>query len=258
MKAAAAIRCAGAGGPDPIGEQLNEGDVVEARPAATLILLRDSQEGPEVLLVKRNPEQALHGRRLGLPRRSRDEGRGRPEAAALRELEEEAGIAMTRPRRAGAVLALDHARGGDRPLRHLLLRRRRARRAPRPRPTATSASTPAGCGPAAALEAAEDGELLLVFPTIKNLEPLTEFGSVEQALAAVRARRSPGAAARGRERQGRRDLHARGARLRAEADAATAAPRRLFEQSVMHDVSPSSPGQRPSSPSSARSRSRTP
>jgi hypothetical protein len=42
--------------------------------------------------------------------------------------------------------------------------------------------------PAGALEAGERGEMTLVFPTIKHLEALTGFDSVEDALAAARAR----------------------------------------------------------------------
>ena len=56
------------------------------------------------------------------------EGDAAHRAAAVRELEEEAGIARRRPRRARPVLALDHAGRGDDPLRHALLPRPRARR----------------------------------------------------------------------------------------------------------------------------------
>src|ERR671923_11848 len=45
----------------PPGEELKPGAVTEPRQAASLILLRDSREGPEVLLVKRNPEQRFMG-----------------------------------------------------------------------------------------------------------------------------------------------------------------------------------------------------
>ena len=45
----------------PPGEELNAGEVSEARQAASLILLRDGSEGPEVLLVQRNPEQRFMG-----------------------------------------------------------------------------------------------------------------------------------------------------------------------------------------------------
>jgi 8-oxo-dGTP pyrophosphatase MutT (NUDIX family) len=40
--------------------------------------------------------------------------------------------------------------------------------------------------PAAALQAARDGQILLVFPTIKNLEQLASFGSANQLLAQAR------------------------------------------------------------------------
>jgi hypothetical protein len=42
--------------------------------------------------------------------------------------------------------------------------------------------------PAAALEEFGRGELELVFPTIKHLEQLAEFASVEEALAEARSR----------------------------------------------------------------------
>jgi 8-oxo-dGTP pyrophosphatase MutT (NUDIX family) len=42
--------------------------------------------------------------------------------------------------------------------------------------------------PKDALEAGDRDELMLVFPTIKHLEQLAEFGSVEAALEAARAR----------------------------------------------------------------------
>ncbi len=79
------------GGPSP-GEELNEGEVTEPREASTLILLRDSEEGPEVLLVQRNPEQRFMGGAWVFPGGStaQDDGRTRG-VTAIRELEEEAG-----------------------------------------------------------------------------------------------------------------------------------------------------------------------
>ena len=43
------------------GEELNEGEVTEPRQAASIIVLRDSPDGPEVLLVERNPKQRFMG-----------------------------------------------------------------------------------------------------------------------------------------------------------------------------------------------------
>jgi 8-oxo-dGTP pyrophosphatase MutT (NUDIX family) len=171
----------------PIGEQLNEeGGVVEARPAATLLLLRDSPEGPEVLLVKRNPEQKFMGGAWVFPGGAVHEDDGGPEAAALRELGEEAGILMTDTSvlvpfsrwitpeevtvRFDTFFYVAEAPEGAeaRPDGHECVEARWVR-------------------PKVALEESARSELLLVFPTIKNLEPLTEFGSVEEALAAVRS-----------------------------------------------------------------------
>ena len=86
-------------------EELNPGAPTEPRPAAAVILLRrggkHTSAGLQVLLGKRTSRGAVHGRRLGLPRR-----RGRRRAApttqahrvtALRELEEEAGVALPDP-----------------------------------------------------------------------------------------------------------------------------------------------------------------
>ena len=120
-------------------------------------------------------------------------------ATAVRELEEEAGVALAGGRRAGAVLALDHAGGGEDPLRHLVLRRAGASTASRPRRTAASAWTPAGLRPAAALAAHAQDELALVFPTIKHLELLSEHG-IGRGDAHRRAR-APGGA---RDAEGRR------------------------------------------------------
>ena len=43
------------------GEELNTGAVVVPRVAASVIVLRDSPAGPEVLLVQRNPESRFMG-----------------------------------------------------------------------------------------------------------------------------------------------------------------------------------------------------
>ena len=68
------------------------------------------------------------------------------------------------------------------PLRHLLLPRPRARRAPRPIPDGSEIVDARWFEPARALEGAEAGELLMVFPTIKNLEVLARFDSADALL----------------------------------------------------------------------------
>ena len=79
----------------PSGEEFNPGEVTEAREAASLILLRDSPDGPEVLLVQRNPEQRFMGGAWVFPGGATHAGDDADHAAtAVRELEEEAGIAL--------------------------------------------------------------------------------------------------------------------------------------------------------------------
>ncbi len=165
----------------PPGEEINHGPVTEARQAASLILLRDTGTGPEVLLVERNPKQRFMGGAWVFPGgavHAEDDG---PPGAAVRELEEEAGIAL--PPDARLV-----------PFSRWIT------------PTEVKirfdtwffvAEAPAGAKavpdggecvdarwlrPAAALEAHARDELMLVFPTIKHLEELAGFGSPKEAL----------------------------------------------------------------------------
>src|SRR4051795_10421776 len=100
------------------GEELNRGDATEARQAASLILLRGSADGPEVLLVQRNPEQRFMGgawvfpggavdaeeaaegdlaHRLPRVRAGGAEGDLAHRLAGVREVEEEAGVALPGP-----------------------------------------------------------------------------------------------------------------------------------------------------------------
>ena len=78
------------------------------------------------------PGRALHGRRVGLPRRRsrRTRGRGRRGPPRRRGARARRGgrDRAARPGGAGSILALDHAGGGQDPLRHPLLPRPRARR----------------------------------------------------------------------------------------------------------------------------------
>ena len=170
------------------GEELNLGAEVPARPAASVIVLRDAQEGPEVLLVQRNPEQRFMGGAWVFPGGAVDEGDGGPEGTAVREAEEEAGLRLdssdalvpfsrwitpsevkvrfdtwffVTEAPEGAEVVCDGSECVD----HRWIR------------------------PADALAAGQRGELLLVFPTVKHLEQLAEFASVDEAMAHARQRR---------------------------------------------------------------------
>jgi 8-oxo-dGTP pyrophosphatase MutT (NUDIX family) len=175
------------------GEELSDGPVADARPAASAIVLRDAADGPEVLLLRRNPESRFMAGAWVFPGGSvhaDDEAGGvhGPVGAALRETEEESGLRLGGPdelvpfsrwitpaqvkirfdtwffvARApeGTAVQIDNAEVVD--ARWL-----------RPRD---------------ALDLGARDELLLVFPTIKHLEQLAEFESVEHALAEARRRK---------------------------------------------------------------------
>jgi 8-oxo-dGTP pyrophosphatase MutT (NUDIX family) len=169
----------------PPGEELNEGEVSPARQAATLVLLRESPEGPEVLLVQRNPEQRFMGGAWVFPGGALHADDADLAAAAVRELAEEAGIALP----AGAELV-----PWSRWITPAEVRIRFdtwffVAEAP-----AGAQATPDGgecvdaswLRPAAALESHRRGELMLVFPTIKHLQALATFQSVGAALERAR------------------------------------------------------------------------
>jgi len=83
-------------------QQLNTGpEVTVPRAAATVILLRGDASDLEVLLVRRNPESRFMGGAWVFPGgavdRSEGEGQDALRAAALRELQEEAGVRIDRP-----------------------------------------------------------------------------------------------------------------------------------------------------------------
>ncbi len=158
------------------------------RRSASIIVLRDANDGPEVLLVERNPEQRFMGGAWVFPggaahAEDRDEL-----ATALRELEEEAGIAL--PRNADAVRFSRWITPAEVELRfdtHFFLIR-----APDDAEATVDGRECVDARwlrPRDALAAAHRGELELVFPTIKHLEELATFGSVEEAVATARARR---------------------------------------------------------------------
>jgi 8-oxo-dGTP pyrophosphatase MutT (NUDIX family) len=171
----------------PPGEEFNRGEVTEARQAASLILLRDSAGGPEVLLVKRNPEQRFMGGVWVFPGGAVHAEDPDHAAAAVRELEEEAAIVL--PADSAPVPFSRWITPAEVKVRFDTWFF--AARAPD-----GALATPDGgecvdarwLRPADALAACARDELLLVFPTIKHLEELRRFGSVADVLDAARGR----------------------------------------------------------------------
>lgn len=173
------------------GEELNEGPATVPRQAATVIVLRGGGEALEVLLVKRTPHARFMGGAWVFPGGSVDPAEGDGDvalrAAALRELAEEAGITLTEPQ---ALVPFSRwitpAEVKIRFDTHFYL-------APMP-----AGQEPVVDGeeivdhgwftPQTALDAHRAGEILLVFPTIKHLEQIGAFASVEALLTYARGR----------------------------------------------------------------------
>src|SRR3954466_9089212 len=174
-----------AGRPAP-GEELNTGPQTVPREAASVIVLRGGAETLELLLVQRDPKARFMAGAWVFPGGAVDahegEGDAAHRAAAVREVAEEVGVTLDDP---AALVPF-------------------ARWIPPPEVTIRFdtyfflAVAPQGAEvtidgseivdarwfePARALEGAEAGELLMVFPTIKNLERIAGFASADDLLA---------------------------------------------------------------------------
>jgi 8-oxo-dGTP pyrophosphatase MutT (NUDIX family) len=167
-------------------EELNTGEVTTARPACTVIPVRDGDEGLELLLVQRNPASRFMGGAWVFPGGAVNEGETEAETA-VREAEEEASLKLDADTLVPFSRWITPRQVKVRFDTHFFV-------APTPA-DANPVCDGEECvdlrwiGPAAALDAWRNGDLHLVFPTIKHLEQLTQFGSVEKVLAHARARR---------------------------------------------------------------------
>lgn len=167
------------------GAELNAGQPVEPRQAATVIVLRGGSELLEVLLVKRNPAQRFMGGAWVFPGGAVDAGEGTGDAAhraaGVREVEEEAAIALPDP---GALVRFSRwitpAMVSIRFDTHFFLAA--APDGADPKPDGGETVDLGWFTPRDALEAHRRDEILLVFPTIKTLEQLAEFPSADALL----------------------------------------------------------------------------
>jgi 8-oxo-dGTP pyrophosphatase MutT (NUDIX family) len=174
------------------GEELNEGAPTDARVAASAIILRDTPKGPEVLLLRRNPNARFMGGAWVFPggavHADDGEAEAAPVRAALRETEEEAGITLP---------DTDELIPFSRWITPAQVKIRfdtwfflaRAPEEDVPTVDAAEVVDARWLRPVDALEQYARDELLLVFPTIKHLEELAKFESVDEAVANARARR---------------------------------------------------------------------
>jgi 8-oxo-dGTP pyrophosphatase MutT (NUDIX family) len=174
-------------------EAPNLGEPSEPRPAASVVLLRrggkHADRALEVLLLKRTEEAKFMPGVWVFPGGAVDDGDGTDEArfkaCAVRELKEEAGIAL--PEDEELVLFSRWITP------EVVLRRFDAwfflALAPAhtpPKPDGIETIDARWFEPAGALEAQAAGEIALAFPTIKQLESLLPFRSSDEALAAHR------------------------------------------------------------------------
>jgi 8-oxo-dGTP pyrophosphatase MutT (NUDIX family) len=174
-------------------EAANFGEPATPRPAASVVLLRRSgrhnERGLEVLLLRRSQEARFMPGVWVFPGGAVDEIDGADEAGyracAVRELAEESGIALPPDEElvlfsrwitpeiistrfdAWFFLALAPAHSP-------------------PQPDGVETIEAGWYRPEVALRALETGGMALAFPTIRQLQALSEFGSAEEAIAAHR------------------------------------------------------------------------
>jgi len=173
------------------GEELNLGQETVPRPAATVILLRGGATALEVLLVRRNPEARFMGGAWVFPGGAVDrrEGAGQAalRAAALRELSEEAGISLgDRAELVAFARWITPAQVKTRFDTWFYLAP--APPGADPRVDGSEVIDARWYEPSEALAASRDGQLFLVFPTVKQLEQLSGFASADALLAHARGR----------------------------------------------------------------------
>jgi 8-oxo-dGTP pyrophosphatase MutT (NUDIX family) len=179
------------------GAEYNPGPATDPREAATVILLRGGQQTLEVLLVQRTAKARFMGGVWVFPGGAVDDGDARAgdpaggasalRRAAMRELSEEAGIALSD---AGELVEFSRwitpAEVRRRFDTHFFL-------APlpsgqEPRVDGEECVAYRWFSPRAALAAHGTGEIALVFPTIKHLERLSCFPSADTLLSDSRGR----------------------------------------------------------------------
>jgi 8-oxo-dGTP pyrophosphatase MutT (NUDIX family) len=193
------------GGAQPrSGEEYNPGPATQPRQAATVILLRGGTEVLEVLLVRRTPKARFMGGVWVFPGGAVDDGDvpdGHPtsaaaelavqaralRAAASRELREEAGIELADT---GELVEFSRwitpAQVRTRFDTHFFLAV--LPHGQEPRVDGEECVELGWFTPQAALDAHGSGDIVLVFPTIKHLEQLRPFGSVEALLTRAHGR----------------------------------------------------------------------
>ena len=174
-------------------EELNPGSPTKPRPAAGVVLMRRGGRHPssglEVLLGKRTSKARFMADVWVFPGGAvdgpEDDDRAH-RATALRELEEEVGVALVGPET--LVPFSRWITPEEVKIRYdtrFYLAKAASHTAPRP--DGEEIVETGWFSPADALARHRDGDLLLVFPTIKMLETLARFASPDEALETIGA-----------------------------------------------------------------------
>jgi 8-oxo-dGTP pyrophosphatase MutT (NUDIX family) len=168
-------------GPEP-GTILNtSGEPTVPRQAATVIVLRGGDKRLEILLVQRTPKARFMGGAWVFPGGAVDAGEDH-RAAGVREVAEETGIELS-----GPAALVPFARWITPP--EVTIRFDTyffLTVAPEGAEVTIDGSEIVDARwfePGRALEGSEAGEILMVFPTIKNLETLARFKTADELLA---------------------------------------------------------------------------
>ncbi len=170
-------------GAEEPGQGLNLGEATPPRQAATVILLRGGQQTLEVLLVKRTERAKFMGGVWVFPGGAVDKADGEQahRAAAIRELSEEAGIAIADPR---ALVEFSRWITPEEVTVRFDTRFFLAELpdGQEPQVDGEECVDQGWFTPQGALDAFARQEIVLVFPTIKHLEQLGAFSSVVELL----------------------------------------------------------------------------
>jgi 8-oxo-dGTP pyrophosphatase MutT (NUDIX family) len=171
------------------GEELNEGpQATTPRQAATVIVLRGGGDGLEVLLVRRNPEQRFMGGYWVFPGGAVDadeaaaKGGMAHRSAGVREVAEEAAVELPDPE-----ALVPFARWITPPEVKMRFDTwfflAAAPEGAEPRIDGSECVDWGWWAPSAAIDAARAGNLQLAFPTLKTLEGLIGFPTVDELLS---------------------------------------------------------------------------
>ena len=173
-------------------EELNPGAPTAPRPAAAVILLRrggrHTSAGLQVLMGKRTSAARFMADVWVFPGGAVDGDTTDDDAhrlTAIRELEEEAGVALPDPAELvpfARWITPEQVKVRYDTWFYLAL----APSHSSPKPDGEEIVETAWLSPADALERHGRGEMLLVFPTIHKLQVLAQYGSAEEALSAAR------------------------------------------------------------------------